>query len=437
MTREHMPHRFMKQFKAFILDYEYYLSLSNEPQSVCLTERQMYVLSVQNSYTYWLTRWYNTEDTSASEVAAIAAEIDGLLMCGCGVPEPSITDRFTTNNYIGDTTEIYETTYNTWSDNDQTIVSIAPNLDRETGDPDLIDKLFCLAFKMLVVTLTQTAISQSNQNASGKRDIVKATGAALGGLSAAGGLAIGVGGGAAALVGLAGGPITLLGLAIAGVAVAFSSLFIQADNSAYEDTEAINAVANTMYCNTKGSPMTQSAFAGSLEPNEFVAGSHEAKIAAVVTPFIQDVTVYLNFLTIMNQYYEAVNFGVMPECDDCPEPEPTLTLQTHPGWEHFVPTFVGFDDDDNEIWDITRFANTGYATALVFDPHHSFLFMSEDLVSGSWTTQVAYTTYPGGVWTENFSNHIPDDVEMTEFMRVVSGVMPNVWRVHLKYMGTH
>lgn len=360
----------------------------------------------------------------------------------CVVPipccsEPSITDRFTTNNYISATSTTYQETYNTWNDNDQTIISIAPNLDWETGSHTDINKLFCMAFKMLVVALTQTAATQANQDAAGKRDIVKATGAALGGLAAAGGIAIGVGGGAAALVALAGGPITLIGLAIGGVAVAFGSLFIQADNSAMNDQDALAAVANTMYCNTKDAPMTQTAFSGSLEPNEFVTSSHEAKIAAVVAPFIQDTTVYLEFLAIMNQYYDAVNFAVMPECDDCPEPEPQLTLTVHPGWEHWSPAFVGFDDDGYEIWDITRLANTGYATALIYDPHHSFKFMSEEFISGSWTTQIAYYEYPSHTYVENFSNHIPDDVEMDEFMRVVSGSMPDVWRVHLQYIGTH
>jgi len=241
-----------------------------------------------------------------------------LLMCGCGVPEPSITDRFTTNNYISDTSEVYETTYNTWNDAGQTIISIAPNLDFDTGDHTNINKLFCLAFKMLVVSLAQTAEGTNQQNAAGKRDIVKATGLALGGLATAGGIAVGIGGGAAALVALAGGPITLLGLAVAGIAVAFSSVFITADNTALEDQDALDAVANTMYCNTKDAPMTEDAFSGSLEPNYFVAGSNEEKIAAVVAPFIADQTIYLNFLTIMNQYYDAVNFAVMPECDDCP-----------------------------------------------------------------------------------------------------------------------
>ncbi len=429
--------RYMGNFKAVAADYEYYLTLSDEPQSVCLTERQMYILSVWNTYTPWMTRWYNTEDTSEAQLQLIAAELEDLLMCGCGVPEPSITDRFNTNNWISETSEFYDTVYNTWNDNDQTIISIAPNLDWDTGSHPDINKLFCLAFKMLVVSLTQTAASQATQNAAGKRDIVKATGAAMGGVAAAGGLATAAGGIGASLVALAGGPFTLFCLAIAGVAVGVSTLFIQADNTAMNDQDAIEAVANTMYCNTKGAPMTQPAFAGSLVPNEFVEGSNEAKIAAVVSPFIQDVTVYLQFLTIMNQYYDAVDFGVMPECDDCPEPEAQLTLTTLGGWEHWVPTFIEMDDDGYEVWEIVRALNTGYGTALIVDLHHSFKFMSEEFIFGGWTNQVAYQTYPGGVWTENFSNHIPDDVEMNQFMRVVNSGALNVWRVHLQYIGSH
>lgn len=350
MKREHMPFKYMSNWKAFAIDYAFYLSLSDEPVSVCLTPRQMYVLSVQNSYTYWLTRWYNTEDIDQSVVALIAAEIEDLLMCGCGVQEPSITDRFNTNNYISDTSTVYSDTYNTWNTAGQTIASIAPNLDLSSGDPVNIDKLFCLAFRMLVVALTQTGASQANQSAAGKRDMIKAIGAAMTGLASAGGIAAAVGGTAAELLAVIGGPVTLLGLAIGGVAVGISSLFVQADNAAMNDADAVERVACTMYVNTSGVDMTQAAFAGALTPNAFVSGSNEAKIAAIVGPFLADLTVYIEFLSIMDQLYGALDFGSMA---DCPCELPRHAVESGSSFfDTEVFTFIE-RDGDYDVWSVT------------------------------------------------------------------------------------
>jgi len=313
-SRYHGPMKYMGNFKAVAIDYEYYLTLSDVPQSVCLTERQMYVLTVQNTYTYWATRWYNIEDTSEQQLQLIASEIEDLLMCGCGVPEPSITDRFTTQNYISTTNTTYNEVYNTWNDAGQTITSIAPNLDIDTGDPVDINRLFCLAFEMMITAIAQTAKSQAQQNTAGQKDIVKATGAALGGAAAAGGIAISAGGSAAAVVAFIGGPWTLLGLALAGIAVGISQLFITTDTSVYDDQEAIEQLRCTMYLNTDDTPMTQSAFAGSLTPAYFTPDSNAAKLAVIVQKFIGDVNFYVQFLSLANQLYDAINVAALPDC---------------------------------------------------------------------------------------------------------------------------
>jgi hypothetical protein len=339
----------MSKFKAVAIDYAFYASLSDEPQSVCLTPKQMYVLSVQNTYSYWLTRWYNTDDINQTIVNEIASEIEEVLMCGCGIPEPTLTDRYNTTNYISNTNTIYDDVYNTWNDAGQTIVSIAPQLDIDTGDPVDIDRLFCLAFRMLINALCQTAIQQAGQDTNGRRDIVKGISAALTGVAGAGGIALGIGGAGAGLVAFIGGPWTLLGLAIGGVAVGIGSLFIQSDVSAYEDTIARDDVLCAIYNKTTGLAMTESAFSNALSDATFSPSSNAGKIATMMQPFLSDQTMYLQFLSLANQLYNVINLTALPDCP-CQQ---NLVPIINSVWDplHISGTLSG--PDSGGMWTVT------------------------------------------------------------------------------------
>lgn len=314
MTRSHPPFKYMNNFKAFAIDYEYYLTLSDEPQSVCLTERQMYVLSVQNSYTYWLTRWYNTDDITQKTVEFIAAEIEALLMCGCGVPAPTITDVMNGQSYVTTTNNFYNTTYNTWNAAGQTVESIAPNMDYPTGVPANIDKLVCLGLEMFLQTIIQQAQAIKAGDFKDSQDLMKQLASIFGALGAAGGAATLVGGVAGSVVAFLGGPWLVLGLILAGIGMTVASIVMPMDDSVFTDAEAFNDVYCTMMNNLVGGQITYSAFQNALTPNDFTPGSLSAQLASVVQAFLNDQTMYLQFMVAMNELYPAMNFGVMPEC---------------------------------------------------------------------------------------------------------------------------
>lgn len=314
MRRAHLPLQYMSKFKAFAIDYEYYLTLSDKPQSVCLTERQMYVLSVQNSYTYWLTRWYNTDDITQKTVEFIASEIEELLMCGCGVPVPSITDILNAQTYTTNTATSYITTYNTWNDAGQTVISIAPNLDYGTGAPANIDKILCLGLNMLLTSIVEQAKAIKQGEIDDAKDITKQLAAALGGLGVAAGAATGVGGAAAAFVGFLGGPWLLLGLGLGAVGLTIASIVMPADLSVFTDAAAFQAVYCTMVNNLVGNQPTRAAFQAALEPNDFAPGSLAAALAVVVQAYLNNLDIYLQFLVQMNGLYEVSDFTILPEC---------------------------------------------------------------------------------------------------------------------------
>lgn len=311
----HGPMQYMRDFKAFACDFEYYLSLSNEPVSVCLTERQMYILSVWNSYTPWMTRWYNTEDTSSAQLALIAAEIEDLLMCGCGVPVPSLTDIYNTTNYVNTTNAVYNETYNTWNDNGQTVVSIAPNLDFDTGDPVNISKLVCFAIEALIRAALAQAQQVNNGTAAQSVNMTNQIAAAMAGLATAGGLATGIGGAAAGVVAFFGGPWMLLGLALGGVGLHIATLFMGADNSLFQNTTAIDNVICNAQANLDNKQITRAAFQAALTPLGYGPGTPEAQLAALIQPYLDDLNVYLQFLSQGNVLYDAVTFADLPDCD--------------------------------------------------------------------------------------------------------------------------
>jgi len=308
----------MENFKAFGIDYEYYLSLSDCPESLCLSERQMYVLRVQNSYTSWLTRWYNADDTNQLEVAFIAAEIEELLMgCGCGIPSPSFTDYINSQIYVEGASLVYGDTLSDWNTGGQTVVSIAPNLNYPTGVPADITKLMCLAWGLLLdVILEQakvikTATTAQQQNLTSQLSAVFAGAAAAGGIAALGTSA------AAGIVAFFGGPFLILGLALASVGLGIASIIQGIPDATLVDAAAIENVLCILKANATGMTPTRAIFMGALTPNGFAAGSNEAKIATIVQPYLNDLNTYLQFIQQMSALYDVAPASALPACDTC------------------------------------------------------------------------------------------------------------------------
>jgi len=310
--RYHPPFRYMGNFKAFAADYEYYLTLSDKPVSVCLTERQMYILSVWNSYTPWMTRWYNTEDTSAAELATIAAEIEDLLMCGCGVPTPSLTDYVNSITYNNATSTTYQNTYNTWNAAGQTIASIAPDLDRATGNPVNISRVICSTLSLLLKTITEAARATQQGSLNEAADLTRGLTTVFGGLATAGSAGIAVGGAGAAIVGFFGGPWLVLGLALAAVGTGIAALIMGTQQAAFTDPDVIEQVLCEMQNNIGDNQLTYAEFQNALTPNSLTGAA--AELALVVQAYLNDQTTYLQFMTAAQGIYDAADIAGMPDC---------------------------------------------------------------------------------------------------------------------------
>lgn len=317
--KNHGPLKWMAQFKSVAIDYEYYLTLSDKPISVCLSERQMYVLSVQNTYTSWLTRWYNTDDINKTIVGLIAAEIEDILMCGCGITVPSITDIINSNNYTSSTSNSYIENNAIYQADGGQLTTIAPNMTYAAGIPADIDKILCFGYDMMLQTIIDQGKGIAQLGGEQSQDLVRQIGIAMAGLAAAGSLALSAGGFAATIVAVIGGPWALLGLAIGGIATGIASLFITADVSLFEDQEAIDLVLCTMRTNSLGNEPTFATFSGLLTPNSFAVGGNAEKLAALVQPFLSSIDFYLQFMVSMSGLYATPLLIALPECDTCAE----------------------------------------------------------------------------------------------------------------------
>jgi len=57
-----------------------------------------------------------------------------------------------------------------------------------------------------------------------------------------------------------------------------------------------------------------------LEPNAFAPGSNAEKLAAIVQPFLDNLTVYIQFMMAMSDLYATSLLADLPECDMCVTP---------------------------------------------------------------------------------------------------------------------
>jgi len=278
----------------------------------------MYVLRVQNSYTYWLTRWYNADDTNQLEIGFIAAEIEELLMgCGCGIPAPSFTDYINSKTYVEGATAIYGTTLAAWNAGGQTVLSIAPNLNYPTGIPADITKLMCLAWGLLLDTILEQAKVIKSASTAQQQNLTSQLSAVFAGAAAAGGIAALGTGAAAAVVAFFGGPFLILGLALASVGLGIASVIQGVPDATLVDAAAIENVRCVLVANGTGVTPTRAIFIGALTPNGFITGSNEAKIATIIQPYLNDLNTYLQFVQQMSALYDVAPAAALPVCSTC------------------------------------------------------------------------------------------------------------------------
>jgi hypothetical protein len=316
----------MKNFKAVAMDYEYYLTLGDEGQLYCLTDRQVYILLVQLEYVGWLTRWYNTDDITQTEVGFIQSELMEKLMSCVDVSvlvnqgKLNLTSSVQ-NQQIQSTglRKIYEDRY----DGDPTSINPdAPTTDfGATGDR--YDAL-CAAITAFVY---QFAKSQAEA-------VIAADITAFALLAGVAILLIpGLN-----LFFIAGAALALVaGGGIIGVTTAVAV-------EALTDTDALGEVICFMRDTLAAESVSQANWDACLDSYPFSVGSHAAIIADFIKPTLHDN--YLPVLDMLGQAYSGtINGDPLPECP-CEPPPPGDCVDLTAS----VDTWVASPDSAFGLW---------------------------------------------------------------------------------------
>jgi len=309
MTRSHPPFQYMRQFKAVAMDYEYYLSLLDEGQLYCLTERQIYILLVQLEYVGWLTRWYNTDDVTQTTVELIKSDLMEALMSCVDISilvdqaKLNLVDSVTHNQIESQALrDILEDRY--IPDDPTSINPSAPTTNfGSTGD----------RFDALCAGLTAFVY----QFARAQADSARA--AQVGGLLSVALIA------ALLIPGL--NFFFVVGASIA-VALGLGTIGVSLETAiaALTDKTALDAVICFMRDTLKDQSVNESNWGSCLDAYPFGVGTHEA----IICDFIK-ATLAQNYLTILNilgQAYDGtINGDAMPDCPCEPE---SLWIQLYP-----------------------------------------------------------------------------------------------------------
>ncbi len=322
----HGPFQNMRQFKAVAMDYEYYLTLGDEGQLYCLTERQVYILQVQLTYVGWLTRWYNTEDITQTTVGYIQSDLmEALMNCidiTVLVDQGKLTlTKDVQNQQIQSTglRKIYEDRY----DGDPTSINPNAPTDDFGSSGDRFDAL-CAALTAFVY---QFAKAQAEA-------VIAADITAFALLAGVAILLIpGLN-----LFFIAGAAIALvLGGGIVGVttAVAVASL---------TDTDALDLVICYMRDTLKAESVTEANWSACLDSYPFSVGSHAAIVADFIKPTLA--TNYLPVLDMLGQAYSGtINGDPLPECPCAPPPDREPIINSVWDAANFGGSLSGPDED--------------------------------------------------------------------------------------------
>lgn len=319
----------MRQFKAVAMDYEYYLTLLDEGQLYCLTDRQIYILLVQLEYVGWLTRWYNTSDISQNTVELIKSDLmEALMSC---VDVSILVDQAELNlvdsvaNKAIESQALRDILEDRYDGSPTSINPNAPTTDfGSTGDR--YDAL-CAGLTAFVY---QFARNQADSVRAGQ------VGALLSVALIAGLLIPGLN-----FFLIVGASISvLLGLGIIGVST-------ETAITALTDRDALDAVICYMRGVLKDQSVTEANWNACLDSYPFTTGSN----AAIVSDFIKAClpSNYLTILNILGQAYTGtINGDDMPACP-CGAPQYFNLVATYPGVVPVTCTYLGKAGDD-DLW---------------------------------------------------------------------------------------
>lgn len=364
MSRRPLGHgefRHMSQFKAVAADWEYFLSLSDEGNLYCLSDRQVYILLVQCEYIGWLTRWYNTADITQKTVELVQSEVMNSLMSCVDVSvlisqaELNLVDS-TTNKAIESQAlrDILEDRY------DGTPTSINPNAPTVNfGSSGDRNEALCAG---LMAFVYQFARAQADSVRAGQ----------VGGLLAVAAIA------ALLIPGLnffyiVGASIAvLLGLGTIGVTTEVAI-------AALTDTDALDLVVCHMRDTLDAQAVTQANWNACLNTYPFAPGSNAAIVADFIKSTLPDN--YLTILNILGQAYTGVIDGdPLPACP-CTPPDPACVefLSGMNGWS--INQDIG-----------TYVAGQGFASELVSGNYYMYVQTSTVVSDNIYRVRLTYST---------------------------------------------
>lgn len=302
----HGPIRWMGNFKAIQMDYEYYLTLSPEGSLYCLTDRQIYILLAQLDYVSWITRWYNTDDITQQTVGFIRSELElALLSCvdvtvlveqGKLSVTRDVTQQQIQSQQLRD---VYADEY------DGSPTSINP--DAPTSDFGSTGDRFDALCAALMAFVYQFARGQVQAVVAGD----------IGAFALLAGAAILLIPGLNIFFAIGASIALLVGGGIIGVSTGTAV-------GALTDTAALNNVVCFMRDTLKALSVTEANWGACLNSYPFSVGSHEAIICDFIKPTLS--SNYFTILDMLGQAYTGLIDGQpVPECPCEPPPPESRT----------------------------------------------------------------------------------------------------------------
>jgi len=300
MTRYHLPLRWMSNFKAIAIDYEYYLTLGDEGRLYCLTDREIYILYSQvEAYTGWLTRWYNTEDITQKTVGFIQSDLlEALMSCvdiQVLIDQAKITASYEATSHQIQSQAVRDILTDRYDGSPTSINPSAPTTNFGSSG-DRYDAL-CAAITAFVYKFAAEQANVIRLNEVGGAAAIALIAAML-----IPGLNIFL------LVGA--GIAVLLGFGVIGVS---SETAI----AALTDQAALGDVICFMRDTLRTQSVTEAHWNACMDSYPFSVGSHQAIDADFIKATLSDN--YLSVLNMLGQGYDSVLAGDdLPECPCTP-----------------------------------------------------------------------------------------------------------------------
>lgn len=376
MTRMHPPFRYMSQFKAIAMDFEYYSSLEDVGRLYCLTDKQVYMLLAQCEYIGWFTRWYNTEDTSAAEVKTIqSAVMEALMSC------VDITILVETNKQT--------VSYRAQQQQIQSRQLRKDYQDEYTGDPTSINPDAPTTdfgasgdrYSALCAAIMAFVYSAANAQCAA---VVAGDMSAYALLPAASVLLI--------------PGLNLFAIAAASIALlagaGITGLTPEQIIAALTNTSALNNVVCYMRGVLKDQSVTEANWAAALDSYPFTPGSAEAIICDSLKPQLADN--YLGALDMMGQGYAGVTNG--DQLPDCPCDEENWIISVGPGYNNGSIVYqtsnsIRFQAQQSfdTIWRVNAERPIGCSLILTYSSNVSLIYVQKTPCVGS-TVSVPIST---------------------------------------------